>query len=142
MTAYDLSPEGGAGMNRQQVQDWLNRYVTAWEKYDPAQIGDLFTDGARYRYRPHDQGVAGRRDIVREWMSHRTPDMSYLASYKPLAIDGDTVVAVGQVRYLTDDQTAIYQLYNSLFILRFADDGRCDELVEWFMLQPIADEGG
>jgi hypothetical protein len=80
MTAYDLSPEGGAGMNRQQVQDWLNRYVTAWEKYDPAQIGDLFTDGARYRYRPHDQGVAGRRDIVREWMSHRTPDMSYLAT--------------------------------------------------------------
>ena len=74
-------------MNRQQVQDWLNRYVTAWEKYDPAQIGDLFTDGARYRYRPHDQVVAGRRDIVREWMSHRTPDMSYLASYKPIAID-------------------------------------------------------
>jgi hypothetical protein len=68
--------------------------------------------------------------------------VSYLATYKPIAIDGDTVVAVGQVRYLTDDQTAIYQLYNSLFILRFADDGRCDELVEWFMLQPTADEGG
>jgi hypothetical protein len=129
-------------MNRQQAQDWLNRYVTAWEKYDPAQIGDLFTDRARYRYRPHDQWVAGRHDIVREWMSHRTPDMSYLARYTPIAIDGDTVVAVGEVRYLTDDQTAIDRLYSSLFILTFADDGRCDELVEWFMLQPTVDGRG
>jgi hypothetical protein len=133
---------GGAGMNRQQAQDWLNRYVTAWEKYDPAQIGDLFTDGGRYRYRPHDPWVSGRRDIVREWMSHRTPDMSYLARYTPIAIDGDTVVAVGQVRYLTDDQSAIDRLYDSLFILTFADDGRCDALVEWFMLQPKVDGSG
>jgi hypothetical protein len=36
---------------------------------------------------------------------------------------------------------AVYQLYDSLFILKFADDGRCDELVEWFMLQPTADGG-
>ena len=128
-------------MNREHAQDWLNRYVKAWEKYDPAQIGDLFTDQARYRYRPHDEGVQGRDEIVREWMTHRTPDQSYLASYTPIAIDGDTVVAVGEVRYLTDDQTAIDRLYNSLFILRFADDGRCDELVEWFMLQPVAGEG-
>jgi SnoaL-like domain len=125
-------------MNRVQAQDWLNRYVRAWEKYDPEAIGDLFTDGARYRFRPHDQGVVGRDEIVREWMSHRTPDMSYLASYTPVAIDGYTVVAVGEVRYLTDDQTAIDRLYDSLFILTFADDGRCDELVEWFMLQPTA----
>lgn len=129
-------------MNREQAQDWLNRYVKAWERYDPAQIGNLFTDQARYRYSPHDQAVTGRDEIVREWMSHRTPDMSYLASYTPVAIDGDTVVAVGEVRYLTDDQTAIDRLYDSLFILRFADDGRCEELVEWFMLQPTASEGG
>jgi hypothetical protein len=68
--------------------------------------------------------------------------MSYLASYTPVAIDGYTVVAVGEVRYLTDDQTAIDRLYDSLFILTFADDGRCDELVEWFMLQPTAAENG
>ena len=68
--------------------------------------------------------------------------MSYLARSTPIAIDGDTVVAVGEVRYLTDDQTAIDRLYNSLFILTFADDGRCDELVEWFMLQPTVDGGG
>jgi hypothetical protein len=129
-------------MNREQAQDWLNRYVQAWEKYDSARIGDLFTESARYRYRPHDQGVQGRDEIIREWMSHRTPDQSYLASYAPIAIDGDTVVAVGQVRYLTDDQTAIDRLYDSLFVLRFADDGRCDELVEWFMLQPEASEIG
>jgi hypothetical protein len=63
----------------------------------------------------------GRDEIVREWLSHRTPDVSYLASYTPVAID---------------------RLYDSLCILTFADDGRCDELVEWFMLQPTAAESG
>ena len=128
-------------MNREQAQDWLNRYVQAWEKYDAAQIADLFSDDARYRYRPHDQGVVGRDDIVREWLSHRDPDASYLAHYTPVAIDGDTVVAVGQVRYLTDDQMSIHRLYDSLFILTFDTDGCCEELVEWFMLQPAAAEG-
>ena len=30
---------------------------------------------------------------------------------------------------------------DSLFILAFDPDGRCEELVEWFMLQPAAAEG-
>ena len=127
-------------MNREHAQDWLNRYVQAWESYDPAQIGDLFTDNARYRYRPYERGVTGREEIVRDWMSHRTPDQSYLAQYTPVAVDGDIVVAVGEVRYLSDDQTAIDRLYDSLFVLRFADDGRCEELVEWYMQQPVTSE--
>jgi hypothetical protein len=129
-------------MDRQQAQDWLTRYVRAWETYDPSQISDLFTEGARYRYRPNDQPVVGRDEIIREWMSHRDPDDSYLASYIPIAIDGDIVVAVGEVRYLSDDQTAIDRLYDSLFILTFDQDGRCDELIEWFMQQPVAAGGG
>ena len=58
-------------MNREQAQDWLNRYVHAWEKYDEVEIADLFADEARYRYHPYDKAVAGRAEIVREWLGRR-----------------------------------------------------------------------
>ena len=35
---------------------------------------------------------------------------------------------------------AIDRLYDSLFILTFDPEGRCEDL-EWFMLQPAAAEG-
>jgi len=36
------------------VQAWLDRHVSAWASYDPAEIGDLFSDDAAYRYHTGD----------------------------------------------------------------------------------------
>jgi len=37
-------------MDRADVDRWLARYVAAWKSGDPAEIGDLFSAGCRYRY--------------------------------------------------------------------------------------------
>ncbi len=44
-------------MTHDDVQAWLDRYVDAWRTYDPAVIGDLFTEGAEYRYHPWDEPI-------------------------------------------------------------------------------------
>ena len=43
-------------MTHDDVQAWLDRYVAAWAAYDAAAIGDLFSEDARYRYHPSDDG--------------------------------------------------------------------------------------
>ena len=37
------------------VQAWLDRYVEAWQTYDPASVEDLFAEDAEYRYHPWDE---------------------------------------------------------------------------------------
>ena len=41
--------EGGP-MTHDDVQAWLDRYIAAWQTYDPDAIGDLFSEDAEYRY--------------------------------------------------------------------------------------------
>ena len=59
-------------MDRTVVQEWLDRYVAAWEAYDPDAIGALFSADATYRYHPYDEGddvLQGRDAIVRSWIA-------------------------------------------------------------------------
>ena len=75
---------------------------------DAAAIGDLFTEDARYRFHPSDEGFVGREAIVRAWLdpsgdaSTRDEPGTWEAHYEPFAVDGDRAVAVGWSRYYTD----------------------------------------
>jgi hypothetical protein len=95
-------------MTREEVQAWLDRYIEAWSSYDAGAIGDLFSDDARYRYHPSDEGFVGREAIVRAWLepsgdaSTRDEPGTWEARYEPFAVDGDRAVAVGSSRYFTD----------------------------------------
>ncbi|MFP4073412.1 MAG: nuclear transport factor 2 family protein [Actinomycetota bacterium] len=54
-------------MDHDQVQQWIDAYVSAWQSGDRDAIGDLFTEDARYGYRPWDSEehtVVGRDAIV------------------------------------------------------------------------------
>lgn len=129
-------------MDRPAVQDWLDRYVRAWESYAADQVGALFSEHATYRYHPADEGddvVHGRDAIVRSWLapdgteSSRDEPGTYDAEYEPYAIEGDRAVAVGWSRYWTDaTRTAVRQIYDNVFLLRFDADGRCAEFTEIF----------
>jgi len=132
-------------VDRSTVQTWLDRYVEAWLSYDPAAIGDLFSDNATYRYHPWDEGddvVHGREAIVSDWVapegaaSGRDAEGTYDARYEAYAADGDRAVAVGWSRYWTDASRAkVRTTYHNVFLLRFDDDGRCAEFTELFMEQ-------
>ena len=101
-------------MDHGTFKSWLERYVDAWRLLDPVAIGDLFSGDVRYAFDPDEPG-------------------SWAADYEVLAIDGDTCVAHGRTRYLTDDRRAVDREFANLFVCRFDDEGRCREFTEYYM---------
>ncbi|HEY8779239.1 MAG TPA: nuclear transport factor 2 family protein [Solirubrobacterales bacterium] len=122
----------------ESVNAWLERYVEAWGSYDREQIGELFAEDARYRYHPFDEPIRGREAIVESWFDEPDERGTYEAEYRPVAIDGDTVVAVGSSNYRDSPRDEIARVYDNCFVIRFDDDGRCVDFVEWYMKRPGA----
>jgi hypothetical protein len=125
-------------VNEAAVASWLERYVAAWRSYDADEIGTLFSEDAVYHYHPWDEGdaaVEGRDAIVASWLE--TPDMpdSWVADYRPWAVDGDHAVAVGSTRYLATGD-APEAVFHNVFLLRFDGDGRCREFTDVYMRRP------
>ena len=120
-------------MEEKRVSEWLSGYRDAWQSYDPATIGGLFSENASYRYHPYDEPVRGREAIVASWLEDRDAEGSYEGAYEPLVVAGDIAIATGTSIYRDGDETRIY---DNCFILRFDDDGRCSEFTEWFMQRP------
>jgi hypothetical protein len=120
-------------VNRQQFQDWLDRYVEAWKTYDPAKIGALFGGDARYRYHPQDEPVVSRDAIVKDWTEDPDETGTYDAKYEVAAIDGDVHVATGWSRYLDGPGGEPSDEYWNVYICRFNDAGECTEFTEYWI---------
>jgi hypothetical protein len=136
-------------MDRDSAQRWLDAYVEAWRTYDPNQIGALFSDDVAYRYHPYDEAVVGVDAVVASWLgdsdaeatSSRDLPGTYDASYAPVAVDGDTVVARGWSKYLLTPDGPVERVYDNCFLMTFDDAGRCREFTEFYVRRPSADDG-
>ncbi|MGI8911696.1 MAG: YybH family protein [Rubrobacteraceae bacterium] len=120
-------------MTHDEVQAWLDAYVAAWRTYDPAAISALFAENATYAYHPWDEGedvVRGRDAIVGNWLEERDAPDSWEARYRPLLVEGEQAVATGFTRYANGE------FFWNLWVLRFDEDKRCAEYVEWYMVEP------
>ncbi len=117
--------------DRERIQEWLDAYVEAWRSYDEDAIRELFSEDASYAYHPYDEPERGRDTIVAKWLEDRDEPGSWEASYAPLLIEGDRAVATGETRYDSGRR------FSNLYVLRFDDEGRCREFVEWFVEQPM-----
>ena len=121
-------------MERAAVVEWLKAYVRAWETYSPEAIGDLFSENAIYSYHPYDQPVVGRAAIVASWLKDPDALGTYVASYEPIAIDGDVAVVNGRSRYFKDSSRAeLTKEWDNIFVIRFDNDGRCRSFHEWWV---------
>ena len=120
-------------MDRTAFAAWLYRYIDAWRLNDPVAIGDLFSLDVRYAFDPFEEAVVGRAAVVASWVANPDEPGSWEADYEVLAIDGDTHVAHGRTRYLTDDRTGVDREFANIFVCRFDDEGRCRDFTEWYM---------
>ena len=120
------------------VQDWLDRYIAAWNTYDEATIEALFAEDATYRYHPYDdEFLEGRDAIVQNWLENRDEPGTFEAHYEPYAVDGDRAVALGWSRYYEDASKAkLLRIYDNVFVMRFDADARCVDFTEYFMKEP------
>ena len=130
-------------MTHDDVQRWLDRYISAWAADDTKAIGDLFTTDARYRFHPSDAGFVGRDSIVRSWLqpdgdaSTRDEPGTWDAHYEPFVVGGDRAVAVGWSRYYTDtSKTSVKFMFDNAYLLAFDEDGRCSSFTEFYVERP------
>ena len=126
-------------MDHEQVARWLGSYVAAWRSNERARIEALFTEDAVYRYAPGETPLVGAAAIADSWLEDPDDPQVWQADYEPVAVDGDTAVAVGTSTYTQTEHRPARTYYNC-FVLRFDDAGRCREFTEWYIKAPDATE--
>ncbi len=115
-------------MDESTVAAWVERYVRAWETNDPAAIGDLFAEDARYAQRPDDEPWRGRAGIVAGWLENKDGPGTWTFRSEVLATAGDLAFVRGWTHYIDPPAD-----YSNLWVIRFDSDGRCVEFTEWWM---------
>jgi SnoaL-like protein len=121
-------------VGRDAEHAWIEAYELAWTSNDPAEIGALFTEDARYFTAPYREPWTGRDEIVTEWLARKDEPGDWTFRWEPLATDGDLYVVRAWTDYL-DGPT-----YHNLWLIRLAPDGRCSEFTEWFMTDTDAED--
>jgi hypothetical protein len=112
--------------DRGGVGAWIESYERAWRTAGTDSLGRLFSKDATYRMSPYEEPARGLEEIGALWERERVgPAEAFEMRYEVVAVEGDTGVARIEVRYATGAE------YRDLWIVRFADDGRCREFEEW-----------
>jgi hypothetical protein len=114
------------------LQSWIDAYIRAWETNHPQAVGDLFAGSARYYTHPFREPWTGREAIVNNWIEHPDLPGSWKASYRALAVNGNTGVVRGTTQYFKEDGS-IDTEYANIYVIEFDDDGLATEFTEWFM---------
>ena len=123
-------------MTHDEVQKWLDAYISAWASNDADAIGSLFTQDAVYSYRPwisDDATLTGRDAIVASWLDKKDDPGDWDAEYQPYVVEGVRAVAIGWSRYRERGGDP-ERTYHNAYLLRFAE-GRCAEFREFYFLE-------
>ena len=111
------------------VQEWVDAYRRAWRDGDPDGAAALFTDGCLYRDHPTGEAYRGREGVRSYWENvTSTQDDPDVRMGEPIASADNRRAAVEfwvRMRNSEQEVTVI-----GILFLRFADDGRCEELRE------------
>ncbi|MDP9482146.1 MAG: nuclear transport factor 2 family protein [Chloroflexota bacterium] len=121
------------------LRDWLDRYERAWRSNDSADIAELFTADAVYRWRPWDSPdvrADGRDAIVKEWLDGPDDPGSWTLECEPLAVNGDLGIARCVTRYRATDERPAPTVYHNIWLVELTDDGRCRDYTELYMEEP------
>ena len=120
-------------MDRKHMSDWVAGYERAWRTAGTEELDKLFTAAASYLQGPYREPVVGLAEIGRMWEAERDgPDEAFDMSSEIVAVEGDTAVVRLEVRYGEPAE----QEFRDLWIVRFAEDGRCREFEEWPVSPP------
>jgi ketosteroid isomerase-like protein len=122
-------------MTREQAEAWIAAYERAWRAPGTEALGELFTPDATYLQGPYDEPVIGLPAIGRMWEAEREgPDEAFRMTSDVVAVDGATAVARLEVHY----GDPVWQQWRDLWVIRFADDGRCAAFEEWPVSPPTS----
>lgn len=110
------------------IAGWLERYRRSWEEGDADGAAALFTEDAVYRSSPFREPHVGT-DGIREYWTGATSRQSNIRVLigRPI-VEGNRVAVEWWTTY--SDAEAGERTLPGILFLRFAPDGRCEELRE------------
>ena len=115
-------------IDRESVRRWLAGYEAAWRAPGTNGLAALFTSDAVYSQAPYEQSLTGLDAIKRMWEEEREgADEAFTMTADIVAVDDPAAVVRAEVHY--GDPPV--QEYRDLWVIRFADDGRCTWFEEW-----------
>jgi ketosteroid isomerase-like protein len=115
-------------VTRAEVTDWVALYERAWRTGGVDLLQELFTNDATYRMSPYEPPVAGLAAISEMWEAERQgPDELFTMTSEIVAVDAETAVVRVEVAY----GAPAGREYRDLWVMRFAEDGRCAAFEEW-----------
>ena len=110
------------------MQRWVAGYERAWRTPGVGRLSELFSPAVCYRPSPWQADVVGLAALGRFWEAERDgPDEEFTLAADVVAIDGSTAV----LRLDVDYADASVGRWRDLWVLGFADDGRCRSFEEW-----------
>ena len=115
-------------MGAERYEDWVERYVRAWNSNDPAEIGALFTAQARYLTEPYADAWQGRDAIVSGWLEAKDEPGDTEFTYSVFLATDDLGIVKGDTLYKSTGRE-----YSNLWEIRLDNQGACSEFVEWWM---------
>ena len=116
------------------VQQWVDAYAQAWRDRDADAAASLFTEDCPYREHPLQEAHRGAEGVRSYWTNvTSTQDRVDVRMGRPIeSPDGRRAAVEFWVRMLNSG--AEVTLIGILF-LRFAEDGRCEELRETWLFE-------
>jgi hypothetical protein len=109
------------------VEDWIAGYERLWRTHGTDRLGELFTPEISYLPSPWAQAVSGLPALARFWEGERAgADEPFEMRSDLVAVDGNTAVVRVAVDY-----AATGSRWRDVWIIEFADDGRCRAFEEW-----------
>jgi hypothetical protein len=111
---------------------WLDAYRRAWIEKNAAAARELFTPDAVYREQPFEPPFAGADAIAGYWSRVTATQRDIQLRYGRPVVDGNRVAVEWWATLVNDDTP--YTLAGE-FLLLFAEDGRCRELREYWILK-------
>jgi ketosteroid isomerase-like protein len=111
--------------------DWLERYRRAWIDRDADAAAALFTEDAIYREQAFQEPFVGQEAIRRYWFNVTRAQGSVDLQYGTPVVEGRRVAVEWWANLLSDGKPLTLA---GEFLLVFAEDGRCRELREYWVL--------
>jgi ketosteroid isomerase-like protein len=109
------------------VQEWIEAYGRAWRERDADAAAALFTDEAVYRSHPLREPHRGTQAIHDYWSGATRSQADLELRFGTPIVSGDRAAVEWWATMLSDGEEVTLP---GILYLRFADDGRCEELRE------------
>lgn len=112
---------------------WIERYRSAWEIYDAADIRALFTEDAVYRAHPYESGFVGHDAIVAAWDAVKDDAADTRFEVQAVHVAGN----VAFIRAVSD-YPVFGDVWENLFEVALTEDGRAESFTGWDIKRPTA----